>query len=398
MSPTRRHDIDALRAIAFLLLILYHIGMFYVEWGWHVKSNYPAQWLQPFMLLVNQWRMPLIFLISGVALHFLIGQPRRYRFAQIAKLRSWRLLLPLLFGMAVIVPPQAYYEALANGVVERGYGAFLLQYFSFAQWPQDAFAGSDNGVTWNHLWYLPYLLFYTLIALPLIALSEGRWHWLRERLDQLSNFWLWLLPIAWLMPIGIWVFPKFPFIKHDLTGDWYAHAMYGSFFAFGYLLGCSQPLWQRLASLRWITLPAALATYGLFMGMNEISPAEPSQSEQAAQVFIVYLNRWTWLLAVLGWSHHLLARPQRWLNYANRAVFPWYILHQSITVAVGYELTQLALGPVVEPLLLIGLTFAGCALGMWLVERWIPWLRPCLGLKRITAKPAAAHGIVGAVS
>ena len=66
---TRRYDVDWLRSLAFILLIFYHIGMFYVaDWGWHVKSEYQSQFLKNIMLLVNQWRMPLIFLISGIAL------------------------------------------------------------------------------------------------------------------------------------------------------------------------------------------------------------------------------------------------------------------------------------------------------------------------------------------
>ncbi|HZD52882.1 MAG TPA: hypothetical protein VE175_07525, partial [Woeseiaceae bacterium] len=57
----RRYDIDALRILAFVLLILYHCGMFYVAgWGWHVKSAYQVEWLQWPMLVVNRWRMPLL--------------------------------------------------------------------------------------------------------------------------------------------------------------------------------------------------------------------------------------------------------------------------------------------------------------------------------------------------
>ena len=65
---TRRYDLDWLRVLAFGLLILYHTGMFYVaDWGWHVKSVHQSEWLQLPMLLSNQWRMPLIFLVSGLA-------------------------------------------------------------------------------------------------------------------------------------------------------------------------------------------------------------------------------------------------------------------------------------------------------------------------------------------
>src|SRR5262249_51501932 len=43
-TTIRRHDIDALRALAFLLLILYHVGMYYVAgWPWHLKSPHAAE-------------------------------------------------------------------------------------------------------------------------------------------------------------------------------------------------------------------------------------------------------------------------------------------------------------------------------------------------------------------
>ena len=65
----RRHDIDALRVLAFALLILYHTAMAYVDgWGFHLKSDYTAEWLQWPMLLVNRWRMQLLFLLSGIAI------------------------------------------------------------------------------------------------------------------------------------------------------------------------------------------------------------------------------------------------------------------------------------------------------------------------------------------
>ena len=103
---TRRHDIDALRTIAFALLILYHWCMLYVageDWGWHLKSPHTTEWLQLPMLFVNRWRMDLIFLISGLSVHFLLRDTPIGRFIAT---RTWRLLLPLTFGCLVVVPIQ----------------------------------------------------------------------------------------------------------------------------------------------------------------------------------------------------------------------------------------------------------------------------------------------------
>ena len=71
MTDARRHDLDWLRIAAFGLLILYHVGMFYVSWPWHAKSAHaPVTSLEMPMRLIGGWRLPLLFVISGVALRF----------------------------------------------------------------------------------------------------------------------------------------------------------------------------------------------------------------------------------------------------------------------------------------------------------------------------------------
>jgi peptidoglycan/LPS O-acetylase OafA/YrhL len=382
-KSSRRHDIDALRAIAFGLLILYHVGMFYVPWGWHVKSEHIAPWLQTPMMVLNQWRMPLVFLISGLAVNFLLGEgdKRRMSYGPFAWLRVKRLLVPLIFGMLLIVPPQAYFEALANGATEPGYPAFLWHYFTFQGWPEGAFAGSDPGITWNHLWYLPYLLFYTLVLAGLLSVLGRPMAALRGAFRRLRGLSLVLVPVALLMPIGIWIFPLFPYISHDLLTDGYAHAMYGTFFLYGYLLGRDPGLWAEMARLRWVVLPLAVSAFVLLRGMSEIAPGGNNEAFNTALTFVIYLNRWSWLLLVLGWGHHWLNWPMAWLNYANRAVYPWYVFHQTVIVVAGVWLSGLGLGPVVEPVVLVLLTVLGCAGGMYLVERWVPWLGVGVGLK-----------------
>ncbi|MEM9315844.1 MAG: acyltransferase family protein, partial [Pseudomonadota bacterium] len=143
----RRHDIDALRAGAFALLILYHVGMVYVyDWDFHTKSPHLWEWLQWPMIAVNRWRMPLIFLISGIALGLsrAASQPLR-----MALRRSRMLLIPLIFGMLAIVPIQAWIEARENGAFDANITAFLARYWQLRPWPDGGFAGADFGVTWN---------------------------------------------------------------------------------------------------------------------------------------------------------------------------------------------------------------------------------------------------------
>ena len=102
--PERLLFLDWVRILAFFVLILYHVGMYYVTWDWHVKSEFASATLEPFMYLSAPWRLSLLFLVSGVASRFLLAKAGA---ASFLRQRSIRLLVPLLFGMLVIVPPQA---------------------------------------------------------------------------------------------------------------------------------------------------------------------------------------------------------------------------------------------------------------------------------------------------
>src|SRR4051812_49458253 len=87
----RRHDLDWVRICAFGLLIFYHVGMYYVTWGWHVKSPYASHAIEPLMLLTNPWRVSLLFLVSGDATAYLLPKATGFM-----RQRSIRLLIPLI--------------------------------------------------------------------------------------------------------------------------------------------------------------------------------------------------------------------------------------------------------------------------------------------------------------
>jgi len=155
MNSTRRYDLDWLRIIAFGFLIFYHIGMFYVSWGWHVKSVHAGSFAEPAMRLLNPWRLALLFFISGVALRFAFdkaasGSSTTTRFTAG---RTWRLLLPILFGIHVIVAPQSWLQLLESGEIDLSFWGFYSEYL----------IGSTSKYsiiipTWNHLWYVVYLM------------------------------------------------------------------------------------------------------------------------------------------------------------------------------------------------------------------------------------------------
>ncbi|WP_313494488.1 acyltransferase family protein [Stenotrophomonas sp.] len=393
----RRHDLDWLRAIAFGLLVIYHVGMYYVSWDWHVKSPAASIAPEPFMLLSSPWRMSLLFLISGVATAFMFER----RPAGLLRRRSWQLLLPLLFGMAVIVPPQAYYQVVEQlpGGYSESYWAFYGKYLSGYQ----GFCDSDGCLrvpTWNHLWFLPYLWSYTVLAwllwrlLPTSAL---------QRLRQWSSFLLghWgalVVPAAILAVARLLLVNRFE-QTHALIDDWYNHAQYASVFMIGFLGAFSPRFWESLQRLRWLSLIVAAGCYaGLihvwyFSGYND---AQPPPVELRLLLRLAWaLNQWCAIAALLGFAYRWRNADSPLLRYLTLAVFPLYILHQTVIVVLAHMLKPLGLTPAIEAGLLIAATLTLC-LGAYALIRRCPPLRPLFGLQRepaITPRTASANAV-----
>lgn len=369
----RRHDIDALRALAFALVILYHVGMYYVAgWHWHLKSPDAVEWLQWPMRALNLWRMDLVFLISGLALGFLL---RRQGRGGLLRLRSLRLLLPLAFGMAVVVPFQPYAQAVANGSIAPGFAGFLVRYYTGGPWPAEAFDGAHVGVTWNHLWYLAYLWVYTAALLLLLpVLQSAAATRLRERFLALRGWRLAILPVLPLSLATLLLWPHFP-PTHDLIGDAWLHAVYFTLFLYGFWIGVDEGWWREAMRLRWTTTAVALAALAAYFALRAL-PLRPNFPARLLADF--YL--WTTVLCVLGWAHRLLNRPWPWLAWANEQVYPWYVLHQTVIIVLVVWLAPLQLGAAAEAPLLVAGTIAGC----WMLTAAIrrsAWLRPLFGLK-----------------
>ncbi len=399
---SRRHDLDTLRVFAMALLILYHVGMVYVvDWGFHIKSPTLLAWVEWPMVLVNRWRMTLLFLLSGLALGLALA---RRSPGHLAGRRSLRLLVPLAFGIVAIVPVQAWCEARMLGTFDADFGRFLLRYLTFQPWPAGTFTGSTYGFTWNHLWYLPYLWTYTLLALAGTAVARrfgitrpGRW------LEARGRWLLWVAPPAWMLAALLVLAPRFP-STHALVDDWFNHAKYAAAFAVGVLIAGRAPVWDALVRLRWRWTGAALAGAGVYMGLRVIGRLLDGGAVSADALLLplavwklisvvahaVYW--WTALLALLAWGAHALARPWPGLRYASEAVYPWYVLHQSLIVLIAYWLIPLGLGATWEPALVLGLTLLGCAVLHEGVIRRVGWIRPLFGLSRPDRPVAPARG------
>ncbi|MCC7644974.1 MULTISPECIES: acyltransferase family protein [unclassified Janthinobacterium] len=371
-TDSRRYDIDALRFLVFSLLIVYHTAMLYLDGAaFHMKSSYLTETLNFPMVFINRWRMEIVFLISGVSCAMMAHTSR----GAFLWRRIKRLLLPLLFGVLVVIPVQPYCEGVSNGLVEPGYGAFLLHYFGGYAWPAGAFTGWKTSFTWNHLWYLVYLLLYTIVLVALQPLLAKA----RPLLTGLRGWRLLILPALPALAATAFLKLRYP-ETHALVKDWYAHAIYFTMYLYGWWLGNDKGVWQELARLRWHALLLAPCAFAVYLGFDLVYSENLLTWASAGSWPMRNLYMWLAICAILGWSHTLLNKPFAWLPWARQAVFPWYILHQSAIVLLAYWLVPLKLGPVLEPLLILAGTVATCWLGTSLLISKVNWLRPCFGL------------------
>lgn len=371
--------LDGLRVAAFALLIPYHVGMYYVTWDWHVKSPAASAALEPFMQLSSPWRLGLLFLIGGAACQGLFA--RRGALGTL-KDRSLRLLLPLLFGMAVIVTPQAYFEVLTKAPQllpgDGGYLDFWAAYLRGGKYCR----GSDcmSVPTWNHLWFLPYLWLYAVLGAGVAAIAS-RLPW-KATLNGPAWAWL-LLPAVPLAVLRVTLMPHHP-STHNLTHDLYNHAQYSLLFAIGWAsrTPLAAGLWAAALRLRWWALGVSLVGWGLMLLFNATyAEATPPDEVLTAARVLRGAQTWWCIVAACGWAQRAFTQESPALRQAGAAVFCLYILHQSVIVVLTQALKPLALPWGAEALLLIGLTLVICTVG-YLGARRVPGIALLLGIQR----------------
>ncbi len=382
MTGARHYGMDWLRIAAFALLILYHIGMYFVPWGWHVKIAEPIDWVQMPMLATNSWRLALLFLVSGYASAALFAKLGGS--AGFARSRSARLLIPLIFGIVVVIPPQPWVELVSQHGYPRSLGAFWLHdYFRF---------GALEGIvlpTWQHLWFVVYLWVYTMLAAAVLALVPGA---VRARLADVAARWLggsrsgaWGL-LVWPLAVWLLIYALFPGHEetHALFDDGPAHLHYLVPFWVGWLLRVRGGLFDAVARCWRPALGLAVAALAVVTVILSLwlSGSQPPEWGRAAFDIAHLVQGWATIVALLGIADHYWNRDHPRRAMLAEAVFPFYIIHQTIIVVVGWYLLQANITALPSFLILLAATVTGCWL-FYAIGRSIGWLRPLIGLQRI---------------
>lgn len=376
----RRYDLDAIRIGAFALLILYHVGMFYVPWDWHVDSQRPQEWLEPVMRFTNPWRLTLLFLVSGAATRLLYQSYLKQGAGAAERLGGSRLLrlgLPLLFAMLVIVPPQSYYEvvqhvrdnALAADIYHNSLTAdFWLRYVT----AKGGWCGPDGCLitpTWNHLWFVAYVLFYGLLAAMVAGVAGARLdHGSQVMEKALSGIGVLVWPIAFLVLIRIGLAPRFP-VTHDFVQDLYTHALSLSAYAFGFLLVAAPKVTNQLVRYRHVSLALALASYAAYAIYMASGSTDQGLLPRNVMRGVYAVDQWAFIAAILGYAAKHVHGTSPLMKYLGGGIFTFYIVHQTLIVMVTAHIEALRLPLFLEMGLVVAVTCAGCVLSYEIAKR-----------------------------
>ncbi|MCU0438159.1 MAG: acyltransferase family protein [Raineya sp.] len=294
----RRHDIDWLRVIAIGLLLVYHIAIVFQPWGTMVgfmtnTQTWESLWIP--MSMLNVWRIPLLFFISGMGVYFAM-QNRNIQ--QLIKERSIRILIPFIFGVLVIVPIYVYLLQI--------YYNREKEYF-----PNPA-----------HLWFLGNIFVYVLVLSPILFYLKKSTKIIRIIHKVFSS------PLGFLAVLAVFILEVL--ITQPPIYELYVMTWHGFFlgiiaFGFGFSFAmCGTDFWEMLIKWKWVWIITAFALY-IYRVLQPMMKVPDIQ-------LVVESNLWIYSVLALGYQY--LNKPSKVLNYLSQAVYPIYIIHM-IFIGLG---------------------------------------------------------------
>jgi glucan biosynthesis protein C len=378
-TKTRETYLDWLRILSIFGVLIFHSAMPYVaEDNWHIKNAETSNLLMESNLFLHLFRMPLLFFISGTVSYYMMQSRTSIGFLGI---RFTRLFIPLLTGIFIIVPPQIYIERVSQGYI----GNFLQWYpdvFNFIPYPKGSFS-------WHHLWFIAYLFVYDLILAPLFAwLVSERAKGFKEMMIQFASgrrIYLLMLPgIVWFTLLCR-KHPETNDLIHD--GSYFVYWML--FLLVGFVCIFQRKLMESLQRNRRysLTLGFLAIVFLNYLRWNKIEPGHEHwafNSEFSWYLFdgLKPLVAWTRVFALMGYGKQYLNREHRVLNYLNQAVYPFYILHQTIIVVLAFYFVQLPNESILSKYIYtLGTTFFVSVLTYHLLIRPYSVLRFLFGMK-----------------
>jgi peptidoglycan/LPS O-acetylase OafA/YrhL len=359
-------------------MFLRHCARFFDYDWWVVKNNQLDLGLSLFVSIVDQWVMPLFFVLSGIGTWYAVG--RRTGIQYVGD-RFKRLAVPFIFGIFVIVPPQSYIDQVSRSQFAGSFIDYLPRYF-------EGFYSFWNGNS-AHLWYLELLFIFSVVTLPfcLYLKRETPMRLISKMavlLQKQGAIFLFAIPIAVMELFINW--QPYRIVRTSWGAGGWSILTYLVFFVLGYLIASNEQFKMAIERHRLASLIAGLLTLmvGLIWFRSDTHIAFPS--------ILRAFDTWFWIVAILGFGSKYLNFRSRSLSYANQAVLPFYVLHQTIIVMVGYSIAGWDMNVLAKYFVLSSLSFVLIMALYHFVIRPIGILRILFGFK--IARPSRQPLIV----
>lgn len=384
----RSHHVDWLRVLAVLFLFPFHAGQIFNEAPFYVKDDATSLLIIGISDFIYQWHMPLFMFLSGIGSYYAL----RFRSGKEYLIeRSKRLLIPLIFGTLVLIPPVTYLRLFGDParVWHKGFSGNAIPGFDkgFFEYYPDFFNGiyPNGNFEWGHLWFLAYLFTFSLIALPLflyLKSEKGGWviDLLKRVVQKSGGIFLLFIPIALIEVLLRHAYPN----MQNLISDWANFLMFITVFIFGFIMA-SDPAFGDAIDRNWkvALIIGVLAAFSLTVVY--VAQIETGLSEFTNYILSMILRGiciWFCLIGFLGFGKRYLDRGGKFINYAREAALPVYILHLPVVVMVGFYVVKLELAVAAKYTTTILLSLLLSLLLYEIIVRRFNVIRFLLGLKK----------------
>jgi len=305
---SRKYYIDNLRAFAILLSFPFHIFMVYNNWGesWYIHGQglwFPSM----FNHFSRIWRMPLLFTIAGISSHYAL---RRRSAGEYAKERVSKLLLPLIFGLLLIIPIQSYIA----GIYFTGHANYLDYFTKITD-----LSGYDGAFTPGQLWFLLFLFIIAMVCLPFMVWYKNKG---QGKLGEKT-------PLLLLAAMGI-----LPCIGSMVKIGGKSPTEYLAYFLLGYFFLTNDDLLKKLDKYRFLLLGLAFLSAAISFGLLDFNYYE--------------WVSWLCVLTILGMAHRYLNFSGKITAYLANSSYGAYLFHQSWIVITAFFILKITAQPLVQ--------------------------------------------------
>jgi glucan biosynthesis protein C len=376
-TAPRLYYIDWLRVLAILGVFLFHSTNVFNTMPFHIKNIDQSAVITTIQAFFFPWGMPLFFMIAGAGTWFAL---KRRTSSQYVKERSNRLLIPFVVGSILLSPLQLYFE-WSHKVQTGVFAGSFTQFVGSLPWEASP---RIFGVVGYHLWFLGFLLMFSLLALPFFKWvrggSGGRFvSWLARVCRHRGGILIFvLLPLVARLGLQ----PFFPY-EHD----WADFFFLFSFFVIGYLVISDEQFRQAVRRDWPITLGVGTAAFfgalAITLSTGELSiEAVPHTLQDFVWWGLFVTCGWCWTAFTLFMGMRFLNFSNRLLSYGQEAIVPFFVVHQPAIIVIAYFVVQwvAALAPKLL-VVVIGSFVASLALYQLVIRR-VGVLRVVFGMKQ----------------